>query len=63
MNTATPLATIYFTMDGTDPSTASSVYRSPIRVMASATIKAKSAKSGFQDSVITAEIFTITRKR
>ncbi len=45
-------ATIYYTTDGTDPTTGSSVYSSPIAVSANTTIKALAAKAGCNNSSI-----------
>ena len=53
---ATSGATIYYTTDGTTPTTSSSVYSSPIEVSSNTTIKAFAAKSGLSNSsVATAE--------
>ena len=45
-------ATIYYTTDGSDPTTGSSVYSSPIAVSANTTIKALAAKAGCNNSSI-----------
>ena len=45
-------ATIYYTIDGTDPTAASSVYSEPIHVDHDMTIKAIAMKEGFDDSGI-----------
>ena len=47
---ATSGATIYYTVDGSEPSSASAVYSSPISVSESTTVKAKAFKSGMTDS-------------
>lgn len=56
----TPGATIYFTLDGTNPTTASVVYSSPIAVTQTTTIRAMAAAPGFQNSTVTAGTFTIS---
>ncbi|MBR0269678.1 MAG: chitobiase/beta-hexosaminidase C-terminal domain-containing protein [Prevotella sp.] len=55
---ATSDATIYYTIDGSDPTTSSSVYSSPIAVSATTTIKAIAVKSGMDNS----EVVTATYK-
>lgn len=45
-------ATIYYTTDGSDPTTSSSVYSSPIEVASTTTIKAIAVKEGLSDSAI-----------
>ncbi|MGD0893004.1 MAG: chitobiase/beta-hexosaminidase C-terminal domain-containing protein, partial [Terracidiphilus sp.] len=54
--TSTAAATIYYTTDGSVPTTSSSVYSSPIAVSASQTLKAMAIASGFENSpVVTAD--------
>lgn len=48
-------STIYYTMDGTTPTTSSSKYTSPIAVTTSGTISALVVKSGYSDVVKTSE--------
>lgn len=50
IQTATADAVIYYTLDGTTPSTRSNVYSAPITVSSTTTIKAVAAKSGMYDS-------------
>ena len=45
-------ATIYYTLDGSNPTPNSMVYTEPIEVMGSVTIKAYAVKEGFSDSSI-----------
>ena len=54
ISTTTSGATIYYTLDGTDPTTSSSVYSSPINVSSTTTIKAMAVASGNQSSIVSA---------
>jgi len=59
---ATTGATIYYTTDGTDPTTASATYGGPIPVAGdgtSVTLKALAAASGMSDSAVTHAYYTI----
>jgi len=56
---ATEGATIYYTTNGTDPTTASSVYTSAIPVNATTTLKAFAVKEGMDDSEIATATYTI----
>ena len=53
-------ATIYYTLDGSDPTPNSTVYAEPILVAESMTIKAIAIKEGFNDSNIATANYTIT---
>ena len=53
-------ATIYYTTDGSTPSTSSSVYSSPIAVNADMTIKAYAVKANYDDSEVATAAYTIT---
>src|SRR6266849_2067206 len=57
----TPLATIYYTLDMSTPTTSSSVYNdmSPIQVTANTTIKAMAAASGFANSAVATGAYVI----
>lgn len=59
--TSTDGATIYYTTDGTVPSTSSSVYSAPIAVSADMTIKAYAVKNGLTDSDVAEAAYTITK--
>ena len=52
-------ATIYYTLDGTDPTENSSVYTAPIAVAESMTIKAIAMKEGYENSTIATAEYTI----
>lgn len=55
---ATEGATIYYTTNGDDPTTGSSVYSAPIAVSANTTIKALAAKTGCNNSTIATAAYT-----
>jgi len=50
LTSATPSAIIYYTLDGSEPSNKSSVYKAPITISKAMTIKAKAYKSGYEAS-------------
>lgn len=52
--------TIYYTTDGTDPSTTSNVYSDAISVSATQTIKAYAVKDGLTDSEVAEAAYTIS---
>jgi hypothetical protein len=56
----TPGATIYYTTNGSAPTTSSAVYGGPIVVGATETISAMAIASGYSQSPVNAESFTIT---
>lgn len=56
---STPSSTIYYTTDGSDPTTGSSVYSTPIAIASTTTLKAFAAAGGLTDSNIRTGIFTI----
>ncbi len=58
--TATPGATIYYTIDGTDPTTSSNVYVNAFILTVDTTVKAFATAPGFLDSAIASAAFTIT---
>jgi polygalacturonase len=56
----TPGAAIYFTTDGTSPTTASARYSVPLPVNATTTIEAMAAASGYSNSAVVSGTYTIT---
>ncbi len=56
---ATSGATIHYTVDGTDPTSSSATYSSPIEITATTTIKAIAVKEGMADSEIASATYTI----
>jgi hypothetical protein len=52
-------AAIYFTTDGTPPTTASRLYSGPITVSMTQTIKALAVNSGYSNSAVTTATYTI----
>ncbi|PTM07786.1 MAG: hypothetical protein DA443_09470, partial [Bacteroidetes bacterium] len=59
ITSATEGATIYYTTDGSDPSTSSTEYTGPVTLSASATMKAIAGGVGFRSSEIAEANFTI----
>jgi alpha-tubulin suppressor-like RCC1 family protein len=57
--TTTPGAEIRFTTDGSDPDAGSPLYIGPLLVDASVTVKARAYRSGFTDSDLRSETYTI----
>ena len=60
LSTTTSGASIYYTLDGSDPTSGDSLYSSALDISASATVKAFALKSGFTDSGVMTEAYTIT---
>ncbi len=60
MSTSTPGASIYFTTDGTAPSTSSAVYSGPITISKTATVQAIAVAPGYQNSGIASASYTIS---
>ena len=56
---ATEGATIYYTLDGTDPTTASTVYSAAIEIGETKTVKAFAVKEGMSNSEIATATYTI----
>jgi chitobiase/beta-hexosaminidase-like protein len=59
LSTTTPSATIYYTVDGSAPSTASTAYTGPISISSNTTLKAIATASGFQPSTVSSADFVI----
>jgi hypothetical protein len=59
LSCATSEATIYYTIDGSSPTTASKVYYSAITLWESASVKAKAIKSGYSDSAVASASFIV----
>ena len=59
ISTATEGATIYYTIDGTEPTTSSSIYSAPITIDAAKTIKAFAVKDGYPNSDVATASYTI----
>jgi sugar lactone lactonase YvrE len=59
ISSATSGATIYYTTDGSTPTTSSSVYSVPISVSATETVKALAVESGYTNSVIGSAAYSI----
>lgn len=58
--TSTPDAAIYYTLDGSEPTTSSSLYSGAIVVSAAKVIKAIAVKSGMNKSLVLTAIYTIS---
>jgi hypothetical protein len=56
---ATTGASIYYTTNGTDPTTASALYTGAFTLLSSTTVKAKAVKSGMLESAVASASFTI----
>jgi glucosylceramidase len=59
LSDSTAGATIYFTLDGTTPTTASSKYSTPIAISATTTIKAVAAAPGYTTSTVASGAYAI----
>ncbi len=59
LSDATPNATIYYTTDGSNPSTSSPIYSSPISVNVTTTIKAMATAPGYGNSSVATGTYTI----
>ncbi len=55
---ATENAVIYYTIDGSEPTTASTVYKTPLRLTGTTTVKAIAVKEDMNDSAVVTAAFT-----
>jgi hypothetical protein len=55
----TPSSTIYYTTDGTTPTTGSTVYSGPLTISATTTVKAIAAASGLTDSSVGSATYSL----
>ena len=60
LSTATPSATIFYTTDGSNPTTSSKVFTAPITISTTETIRAFATAPGFGPGPSTSETYTIT---
>ena len=60
LQTSTPGAAIYYTTNGTPPSTASTAYTGSFSLTANATVRAYAVASGYDDSAVASADFTVT---
>jgi kumamolisin len=61
MASTTPQAAIFYTLDGSTPTTMSTPFHSPITVKSTATLKAKAFKTGVPDSTVTTLTFVVSK--
>ena len=59
INCTTEGATIYYTLDGSEPTTESNVYSTPIEVSETTTIKAMAVKADFENSAVATATYNI----
>ncbi len=59
---ATDGATIYYTLDGTEPTDAGSIYSEPLTITSTTTVMAKAYKEGFTESDVASATFTKIEK-
>src|SRR5207249_4324741 len=61
LSTTTSGASIYYTTDGSTPTTASSVYTGPVPLTTTTTLRAMAAASGMSNSSVTSATYTIVQ--
>ena len=62
ISTTTSGATIYYTTDGSTPTTSSPVYTSPIAITQTTTVRAMAAASGMANSAVASASYTINQQ-
>ncbi|PJI10445.1 MULTISPECIES: cellulose binding domain-containing protein [Clostridium] len=60
LSSATSKAAIYYTTDGSDPTSSSTLYSGPITISKTTTLKAIAVKAGMTDSDVTSDTYTIS---
>ncbi len=60
ITTGTPSATIYYTTNGSTPTTSSAVYSAPIMVSATGTLQAIAVATGYSNSTVGSAAYTIS---
>ena len=60
LSCSSPSPTIYYTTNGTTPTTGSSVYSTPLSFSSTTTLKAMCASSGLTNSAIMTEVYTLS---
>jgi GH43 family beta-xylosidase len=63
LSSRTDNAEIRYTMDGTEPGASSSLYKKPLTLSQTATVRAKAFKTGMKTSAVAAMLFTRTKKK
>jgi hypothetical protein len=61
LSTTTPKATIYYTVNGTTPTTSSAKYTAPIAVSTGTTIKALTVATGYSNSSVASATYKFTK--
>src|SRR5438046_2664505 len=61
LSTTTSGASIYYTTDGSTPTTASSAYTGPVPLTTTTTLRAMAAASGMSNSSVTSATYTIVQ--
>ena len=59
LSTGTSGAAIHYTVDGSDPTTASTLYTAPFQVAVDTTVKARAFLAGYNDSPVSSAVFQI----